>query len=147
MTTDRATLLGLADRCEKASGPDRVLDAEIARSCGWVALDKHQWWSAEHVADCRQRKVSKWQYATQSLPTFTASIDAALSLVPEGWKWSCDFTQRPLFQDCGRADLYAPGIGDDRPADVTDIYAATPALALTAAALRALAQEDSGDGQ
>ena len=83
MTTDRATLLGLADMVEAASRPDRELDAEIRRSCGWVALDKHQWWSAEHVADCRQRKVSKWKYATQSLPTFTASIDAALSLYDE----------------------------------------------------------------
>ena len=27
--TDKATLLALAERCEKATGPDRELDAEI----------------------------------------------------------------------------------------------------------------------
>ena len=35
MTTDRATLLGLADRCEKAGGPDGVLDRDIALAAGW----------------------------------------------------------------------------------------------------------------
>jgi hypothetical protein len=131
MTTDRATLLGLADRCEKAGGPDRALSADILKAVGYRSND----W----------RLLDPNGNPCMQVPDVLTSLDAALSLVPEGWKWSCDFTQRPLFQDCGRADLYAPGIGDDRPADVTDIYAATPALALCAASLRALAQEAPSD--
>jgi hypothetical protein len=72
-------------------------------------------------------------------PPYTASIDAALTLVPEGWRWSLDWTQRPPYQDCGRADLYAPG-GGIKPPDVQDVYAATPAIALCIAALRARAR-------
>lgn len=141
MTTDRATLLGLADMVEAASRPDRELDAEIARSCGWVALDKHQWWSAEHVADCRQRKVSKWKYATQSLPTFTASLDAALSLVPEGAGVEVQRYWTSEHDDAVWSAVAIVGMGAveesrDRP---------SAALALTAAALRALAQEAPSD--
>lgn len=69
-------------------------------------------------------------------PPYTVSIDAALTLVPEGWRWSLDWTQRPHYQDCGRADLYAPGSGI-KPPDVCDVYAATPAIALCIAALKA----------
>ena len=131
MTTDRATLLALADRVEAATGPDREMDAEIAFAVGW-RKSRGEWWKPPG---------GEWGLV---LPTFTASLDAALSLVPEGWRWSVDFTQRAPYQDCGRADLYAPGSGY-KPADVQDVYAATPALALTAAALRALAQEAPGD--
>jgi len=131
--TDRvALLMDLADRVEKADGADRELDVAIHQF-----LERPVLWAVDDDG-CEYQ-------ALVSVPLYTASLDAALSLVPEGWKWSCDFTQRPLFQDCGRADLYAPGIGDDRPADVTDIYAATPALALCAASLRALAQEAPSD--
>lgn len=69
-----------------------------------------------------------------------AFLDAAASLVPAGWYWSLDFTQRPPYQNCGCASLFAPGSGIT-PADVSDVHAATPALALTAAALRARAEE------
>lgn len=52
---DRDVLLALAERCEKASGPSLDLDLEIAVVMGVVGP-----------------------------PHYTASVDAALGLVPEG---------------------------------------------------------------
>lgn len=123
--SERATLLALADRCEAASGPDRKLDRLI---------DHHKWPIKQPDYHLALSLRDEWD-----VPAFTASIDAALTLVPEGWTWSLDQTQRAPYRDCGRADLYAPG-GGIKPADISDIYAATPALAICAAALRALAE-------
>jgi hypothetical protein len=61
-------LLELAERCEKAEGPDRWLDVEIA-----AALPRGDWWQ-----DCMGEPGYEPRH-------FTASIDAALTLVPEGW--------------------------------------------------------------
>jgi len=116
--TDRATLLALAERCEQAAGPDRELDAEIAR---FLVLA-----GAEDIARSRYG----WSY-------FTASLDAAVTLVPEGWKWSLDWTQRAPYLDCAVAAAFAHGSGIN-PAD-TEAAAKTTALALCAAALRARA--------
>jgi hypothetical protein len=69
---------------------------------------------------------------------FTASLDAAMSLVPEGWcvsllqqdkGWAADL-QRGFRTSYDKVAI-ASGIGPN--------YIATPALALTAASLRALA--------
>jgi hypothetical protein len=38
--TDRATLLALAERCEQAAGPDRVLDADIM--CAFYGYTIHK---------------------------------------------------------------------------------------------------------
>ncbi len=46
--TDPATLLALAERCEQAAGPDRVLDSDIAYALGWtfkkLGNEKRAWW-------------------------------------------------------------------------------------------------------
>jgi hypothetical protein len=113
----------LAQRCEQATGPDGNLNKTILRALGytWRGMD---YWHSDN----------KRIWINPS--NFTASLDAALTLVPEGWRWSLDWTQRPHYQDCGRADLYAPGSGI-KPPDVCDVYAATPAIALCIAALKA----------
>jgi hypothetical protein len=88
--TDRATLLALAERCEQAAGPERELDVAIARALDWKPLyrdDYSQWWPPAAVADARERKRSILHHPTQPLPMFTASLDAAVTLVPEGWTW------------------------------------------------------------
>jgi len=56
-------LMELASRVEAAEGPDRELDNDIAR---WLMRDLN--W---HSSDCLGR--------------YTASIDDAMTLVPEGW--------------------------------------------------------------
>lgn len=46
--TNPATLLALAERCEQAAGPDRVLDSDIAYALGWtfekLGKEKRAWW-------------------------------------------------------------------------------------------------------
>lgn len=141
--TDRATLLALADRVEAAEGPDFGLDADIARAAGYVQHFDSLWWSPAIVRAARKSRRGKWHHGRAAmLPAFITSIDAALTLVPKGWKWA-------LYSADDRSNPVAycvPNMGRlPWPEWVTDIEAATPALALCAAALRALAQEAPGD--
>ena len=100
-------LLKLAERCEAAEGPDRELDLDIMR------------WAENIGGDPANAR------------PYTASIDAALMLVPKRHTWT-------LYAD-GCAGV-CPKRDDDDLADGT-IWAATPALALCAAALRARSKE------
>jgi len=132
-----ATLLELAERCEKAEGPDRKLDAEVARATGWKVSPGGTWW---------QPPGGQWGFV---LRAYTASIDAALTLLPEGWFGALD----PIFFEDGESTLFdgiciRPQWRDWRPNDA-DAWlrrmrarAATPALALCAAALRARAASE-----
>ena len=123
--TDRAALLmDLAERCEQASGPDRELDARIyILTTGGSAAD------ADYAATDPDVTCKPLRY--------TASLDAALTLVPEGWAWAVYGGAREEIV----ATAYCVPNGGRLPWPdwVTDICAATPALALCAAALRALA--------
>lgn len=67
--TDRATLEALLARVLEGTGPDRELDAEI----DLYLLD----------AGLRKQRFS----IPFDAPRYTASLDAALTLVPEGWIW------------------------------------------------------------
>lgn len=115
---DRQALLDLAARCEAAEGPDRELDAEIAFATGWAthALHKQEWLRPDGVV-C-------------GLPEYTASLDAATSLVPEGWCWQLRHDDRPCAQFWQDGDEYC-----------LTALAATPALAQCAAALKARAAQ------
>jgi hypothetical protein len=120
--TDPTTLLALADRCEQAAGPDRELDVAIARALDWKPLyrdDYSKWWPPAAVEDSRARKRSILHHPTQPLPAFTASLDAAVTLVPEGYGWM-------VMKNVAKVGRWPK-------------RAATPALALCAAALRARA--------
>jgi hypothetical protein len=79
--SDPATLLALADRCEQAAGPDRVLDAEITKS--FIPRD------ATHVARSRYgwSFIIAQEFEWLENQPYTASLDAAVTLVPEGWGW------------------------------------------------------------
>jgi hypothetical protein len=111
-------LVALAHAAEGAEGPDRELDGAIH-----CALDP-----------TRQRKMDE---IGAFGPAYTASIDASLMLVPEGWDWELTTTG------------FKPGasmIGPKRAALGIGSYAATPALAIVAAALKARAtMEDKTD--
>lgn len=133
MTKDE--LLALADKVEALEGPSREVDAEIAPLQGLRMKDE-----GHPLGGC--------YYDTNGhgvpLPAHTASLDAALTLVPKGWiATTTDFTHlQENVEGRGLAELY-PGIrfwGDaNRQIQVS---AATPALALCAAALRARAQQE-----
>ena len=104
----RAALLALADRVEALTGPCRETDAEVHHAI--------------------LQGIGTGLYGTQ--PSYTASLDAAMTLVPEGHTWSADLNLgKKAFAWCY----------DDKMLSGRPCKAATPALALTAAALRARA--------
>lgn len=80
-----ADLLVLADRVEKLTGPDCDLEAEIWLACTPGATRNK--WSYVHKATGRECTVDETRDVTDRLiivPSFTASLDAVLTLLPEG---------------------------------------------------------------
>lgn len=146
------TLLDLAARCESAPGPDRELDAEIAASVRYFPQNIGYVWKNDLEPNVPEtgRVTCVTILGTfgphYAAPHFTASIDAAMMLVPEG----CLFVLKTLWDDdktAGYAIIqhYAPTeTGGKRYDGETTALAAPPALALTAAALRARAQIEGG---
>lgn len=110
--TRRAALLILADLVEAATEGSEDLDLAV------------------HLAAFGQRIGDR-----QTSTPWTRSLDAALSLVPEGWIWSLT---NAAAAPCGaRAFIHPHPMPSELPSFET--VGATPALALTAAALKARA--------
>jgi len=77
---NKVALLELAERVEKAGGPDRELDGAICLALGWT-LQKMKGDSRPYY-----RKPGEAAYYMRSEPlAFTSSFDSAMTLVPEGW--------------------------------------------------------------
>lgn len=82
MTTDRDDIASLLERVKAATGPDRALDWYVADATG------HQ--SFNTSIQGMWPPFMKGSRADKAVPTYTASIDAALGLVGRmlpGWKW------------------------------------------------------------
>jgi len=110
MTPTREELLALAERVEALKEPCFATECEIEH-----AVSPH--WTGEGLPNL-----------------YTASLDAAMSLRPEGWEFTVGL-------DAGEGWACVMPAGGIYPAELEkDGYAATPALALTAVALRALAE-------
>jgi hypothetical protein len=130
-------LLALADRVEKLTGPDRLVDAEIFKALGMPLPTEFFDRGISLIWDDTQQAfimpVGEMQMRYEH-PHFTASLDAAMTLIPSKSLWSvCDMEEGPFAQvirpmPCGG---YVNGL--------TTAKGATPALALTAACLRARA--------
>lgn len=121
----RDELLTLAERCEREE-PSPELDAAILIACGHAALNR----GTRMGWEWRPNNTGIWR----SMPSPTTSLDAAVTLVPDGMNFGIEFD----------ANANHPGgatVADFRLADVPERYgrAKTPALALCAAALRARA--------
>lgn len=141
MPADAAEIVRLAEMVEQATGPDRDLDAEIAvavlgghidwrQSVGTMeSYPVRQFASSAHVAG----------HGCDPVLTYTASLDAAMTLVPNGVDASSErfrleeYTTNGVLAEHVRASAWVPG--------AKRAFAATPALALTAAALRARAAQ------
>lgn len=131
-------LIALAKRVEALAGPDLGLDAEIV-----CALDlKPQWLSSQEgrlwVDRSGARPVVRFTYGAarksrgdppiDDVLHYTGSMDAAMTLVPSAWQWAVTD-----YQGCAPATAI---LGDK----LIIRNAATPALALCAASLRARAE-------
>lgn len=116
----------LADRVEAAEAASRDLDRAIELALDPTLVNPPVW---------------------VTLPMFTASLDAAMSLVPEGWDWlirnDADEKFAHVTKDFQSVCEVSGGKWVDRSTGLSSYaYAKTTALALTAASLRAIAKEE-----
>lgn len=140
--TDRPSLSDLIERLEKATGPDRELDAEIQEAV--VGLEMYESIAERGGERCIRYYPSPPGPTYRALPRYTSSIDAAMTLVPEGMV--CGFSgptgkssgvghEGMFFGTCG-------SVPDD--GFHIAVIATSPALALCIAALKALAATRDG---
>ena len=101
------TITELITALEKATGPSRELDCFIALAAGrarGVALrdmqtgptDSQKSWMASSVV-----QKGAWFHPER----YTASIDAALTLVPEGWEWELAWNNNMAYATFGIAPI------------------------------------------
>jgi len=126
----------LAERCQTATGPDRDIDGWIEALIvkpaePYVVGQGPGRFPAKPIMGVRadvMRDIGGKDGADYiGAPAYTASLDAAMTLVPEGFDWIIGHTN-------GGLTIHAE-VGDREQR-----FAATPALALCAAALRARVQ-------
>jgi hypothetical protein len=133
MTDKRADLLALAERVEAGSGKDRNLDADIFQRLGGPDWERALIRVAEPCG-CPEDQAIDYARSRHS-PDYTVSLDAAVALlgrVLPGWSWQAGATV-----GAGAVARIAQD-GLRR----SDGVASSPARALLAATLRALAQKE-----
>lgn len=161
---DAAALEALAERCEAASGADRELDHAVRAEvfgdagycgdegwlCGACSAPAHELAQEPGcgcpmgLSDERTSYPNDWR-DDERLLKFSTSLDAAMSLVPAAVMNLIDLQlswepSEPAVHPACAVTWYPPHkSGPDWHA--LTVSAATPALALTAAALRALASQ------
>lgn len=145
--TDKPALLELAEKV--AQSPQRG-SRKLDRAITTTVLGGHCWLESRLGLNGRTPGRLIWTKPNGKkapVPRFTASLDAAMQLVPEGATWSAG---NGLFPDKASARVLPDFRSHPTPAEVLQanpaILAATPALALTSAALRALAEQGGEDG-
>lgn len=130
--TSPATIASLADMIEKLTGPDREVDAEMALALGVVPEGAFRPCAAVDAGTFATGAYGFW-----SCEPYTASVDAAMTLVPTDCVWSAGDWRANGGPPS--ASVWPPE--RNRPEGYHGIVqAATPALALCAAALRAILQ-------
>ncbi len=109
--TPSAVLLALAERCEREE-PSKLLDCDIERAISGLGPDAgiRMDWTAD----------------------YTTSLDAAVTLVPEGWR-TANIAQGPIKYPSWACELFGAIEG------IAHGYAKTEVMARCAAALRARA--------
>jgi len=129
--SERATLEALLARVLNGEGPDRELDGEIALAFGIVSSRSGNFFYGHkhYSVMVLDRDYYDHDGNAPELPPFTGSLDAALTLVPEGCEW---LRKTPQTMTVYR-------VPDDLKewARHIDSHAATPARALIAACLKA----------
>lgn len=125
----------LIERLEKATEGSHQLDAEVAKAIGW-----------EKRYISQEDAIGDWHApggAIKPLPRFTTSLDAALTLVPEGWSPSMFSWAHPALSPLNelvRVSLVVEGTGAGSDPLIRSYRvgeASTAPLALCIAALKA----------
>lgn len=136
---NREKLLNLAERCEKATGPDRELDADLDVALfGGVTVWKQANYTMEsYPASRRESKHHVGGFVNNHVPLYTASLDAAIALV-ERMKPGWGFYLRSDKEGHGCGLVYPDAFR------VTPCHCmgATPAIAVCLALFRALESSD-----
>lgn len=152
---NKQDLIALAERVEKAEGLDRGLDALIWCALRGVRYVSHNPAYASFGADNPETQVEFTEppkrvrrisgaYGIPHAKPWTSSLDAALTLVPAGWAierwqiWPGEPSSLDLLETMRDGDQWVRRSGWLGQVRAT---AATPPLALTAACLRAIAEE------
>ena len=142
-------LLLLAERCERAIGADRELDAEIWLAC--VPGTTRSELRYTHKASGKECVIDETRENGRLIvvPEYSVSLDAAMTLVPEGWNWFAGSAKGArAYVENGQSAFIGIGTRPNPDRLWFEVTAATPALALTAAALRARASlaREPGEG-
>lgn len=133
----------LIKRLVAADGPDRELDAEIWEYLGLApeydnSKNNYGCWHYRGEGRYHFADDSSWG-KNQNAPLYTSSLDAAMTLVEDGYFWTvgrCDLTCHATVGP-DRAHFDEAYLIKHQPHDVDIPNPSTPALALCAAALRA----------
>lgn len=144
LTSKRDLLLQLAERCEREK-PSRELDCRMQAALDPMAEDRIRHPSAtfNFTGIHTEEPGCVWNYA---VPQYTASLDAAVTLVPEDYSYELTFSaagdgamRRARLWDWRRGPLMID------PTNERSATAKTLPLAVCAAALRARASESPAD--
>ena len=138
----------LIERLESAKTGSRELDAEIVVKAGYglpspigdenpVLRLPSEYDLSRNCVDGQYWLEQRSGMSLRTAPSFSTSIDAALTLVPEDWSWSVDDYQ-------GTCKAHLDKLADGKAA-IFDCFCATPALALCIAALKAREQTNDAD--
>ena len=128
----------LAGRCEQAFGADRELDLDC-----W-------WWGKANGVSTKQPMLEDYRQSNLRMndaPRYTSSIDAALTLVPDGGRWFKCGVNDPK-TSAAEVRMFVCGPQDENGkfhisgGSLTDETRGGDARAICAAAFRALAQEN-----
>lgn len=133
----------LIERLEKATGPDRLLDALIAGYHNdWSVIeigkdDRTHFirWARRDGSEFMTREGSSGEYTAMR---YTASMDLAAALIPDGLYWMAGYGKTREDEPLGGVAIFRPGNEDD---PVAKAEAPTVPLALCLAALRAADQQ------
>lgn len=121
----------LIEQLQSADGPNRGFDAALAKHWGHTVCSDQGRWRVYGGAVSRTNK--------RKLPAYTSDLNAALTLLPDGWEWTAgvfrgeDDNGPPFFADCGNFE--EPNGNED--CTYFEARGQTPAIAICIAALKA----------
>lgn len=84
MSAGADTLLALAERCEKATGPDRELDKTIYAAVGGCNHERTERYICQSDSGLTCLDCGEDTYGAKRAPDFTSSLDAAMTLDAPG---------------------------------------------------------------